>query len=99
MKRKFRTGSSPVSGTKLCLFVFIFYIFIYRGVEQLVARRAHNPEVVRFKSHPRYQRLSIVIAVESLLSFYFENNNFCRDTVVIHIKSLCDLRVIIEALI
>ena len=26
---------------------------IYRGVEQLVARRAHNPEVVRFKSHPR----------------------------------------------
>ena len=28
---------------------------IYRGVEQLVARRAHNPEVVRFKSHPRNQ--------------------------------------------
>ena len=28
----------------------------YRGVEQLVARRAHNPEVVRFKSHPRNQR-------------------------------------------
>ncbi len=27
--------------------------FPYRGVEQLVARRAHNPEVVRFKSHPR----------------------------------------------
>ena len=27
----------------------------YRGVEQLVARRAHNPEVVRFKSHPRNQ--------------------------------------------
>ena len=27
--------------------------FIYRGVEQLVARRAHNPEVVWFKSHPR----------------------------------------------
>ena len=27
----------------------------YRGVEQLVARRAHNPEVVRFKSHPRTQ--------------------------------------------
>ena len=29
---------------------------IYRGVEQLVARRAHNPEVVRFKSHPRNQK-------------------------------------------
>ena len=27
----------------------------YRGVEQMVARRAHNPEVVRFKSHPRNQ--------------------------------------------
>ena len=25
----------------------------YRGIEQLVARRAHNPEVVRFKSHSR----------------------------------------------
>ena len=30
---KERAGSTPVSGT------------IYRGVEQLVARRAHNPEV------------------------------------------------------
>ena len=29
-----RAGSTPVSGTT-----------IYRGVEQLVARRAHNPEV------------------------------------------------------
>ena len=29
---------------------------IYRGVEQLVARRAHNPEVVWFKSHPRNQQ-------------------------------------------
>ncbi len=28
----------------------------YRGVEQLVARRAHNPEAVRFKSHPRNQK-------------------------------------------
>ena len=25
-------------------------------MEQLVARRAHNPEVVRFKSHPRNQK-------------------------------------------
>ena len=30
----------------------------YRGVEQLVARRAHNPEAVRFKSHPRNQKKS-----------------------------------------
>ena len=28
----------------------------HRGVEQLVAHRAHNPKVVRFKSHPRNQR-------------------------------------------
>ena len=28
----------------------------YRGVEQLVARRAHNPEVVWFKSHLRNQK-------------------------------------------
>ena len=27
----------------------------YRGVEQLVARRAHNPEVVRFESRLRNQ--------------------------------------------
>ena len=43
MRLTSRTGSIPVSGT------------IYRGVEQLVARRAHNPEAVRFKSHPRNQ--------------------------------------------
>ncbi len=29
---------------------------LYRRVEQLVARRAHNPEVVWFKSHPCTQR-------------------------------------------
>ena len=28
----------------------------YRGVEQLVARRAHNPEAVWFKSHLRNQK-------------------------------------------
>ena len=30
---------------------------IYRGVEQLVARRAHNPEAVWFKSHLRNQKI------------------------------------------
>ena len=30
----------------------------YRGVEQLVARRAHNPEVRRFKSPPRNQQVA-----------------------------------------
>ena len=28
----------------------------YRGIEQSVARRAHNPKVVRFESHSRYYR-------------------------------------------
>ena len=31
---------------------------IYRGVEQLVARRAHNPEAVWFKSHLRNQQVA-----------------------------------------
>ena len=31
-------------------------VALCRGVEQMVARRAHNPEVVRFKSHPRNQK-------------------------------------------
>ena len=31
----------------------------YRGVEQLVARRAHNPEVVWFKSHPRNHKRNL----------------------------------------
>ncbi len=35
MKGNFRTGSTPVTGTK------------YRGVEQLVARRAHNPNKIQ----------------------------------------------------
>ena len=36
---KERAGSTPVSGTRFPL------AHPYRGVEQLVARRAHNPEV------------------------------------------------------
>ena len=46
MERDLRDGSTPFSGTIL---------ISYRGVEQLVARRAHNPEAVWFKSHPRNQ--------------------------------------------
>ena len=40
-----RAGSIPVSGT-----------IISRGRAAWSARRAHNPEVVRFKSHPRNQK-------------------------------------------
>ena len=31
-------------------------IKIHRGMEQLVARRAHNPKVVWFESHSRYSK-------------------------------------------
>ena len=40
----------------------------YRGVEQLVARRAHNPEVVWFKSHPRNQKIPFALANGIFLS-------------------------------
>ena len=59
------TGSIPVNGT---------ITILYRGVEQLVARRAHNPEVVWFKSHPRNQKNS---QVERLGIFFW--NDVCPD--------------------
>ena len=40
-----RTGSTPASGTNNIA-----------GWSSLVARRAHNPKVVRFKSHSRNQK-------------------------------------------
>ena len=43
----------------------------YRGVEQLVARRAHNPEVVWFKSHPRNQKINTV--QKTVFIFFFKN--------------------------
>ena len=42
-----RTGSTPASGTN--------YIAEWSS---LAARRAHNPKVMRFKSHLRNQRLT-----------------------------------------
>ena len=50
----------------------------YRGVEQMVARRAHNPEVVRFKSHPRNQRKPLEQAVRAVFSFprYLTENEY-----------------------
>ena len=41
----------------------------YRGVEQMVARRAHNPEVVRFKSHPRNQTKTLDLIQSGVLFF------------------------------
>ena len=63
----------------------------YRGVEQLVARRAHNPEVVRFKSHPRNHierpkkmppekpRVSSVFLVFSPFSSLFQKSVFSEN--------------------
>ena len=73
---KSRTGSSPVSGTKWdgSRSACTPSLPSYRGVEQMVARRAHNPEVVRFKSHPRNQttpprRVSFCLVAERSLIF------------------------------
>ena len=64
-------------GLQIQAFCYIIIKVKYRGVEQLVARRAHNPEVVRFKSHPRNQK-----SVFSKTDFPFakmpENSVFMR---------------------
>ena len=49
-----RAGSIPVSGTKTNL-----PVNISRGRAARLARRAHNPEVRRFKSPPRNQTRAI----------------------------------------
>ena len=44
----------------------------YRGVEQLVARRAHNPKVMWFKSLLRNQISTEVLIQTSVLLFYLK---------------------------
>ena len=43
---------------------------IHRGMEQLVARRAHNPKVVWFESHSRYYTGQVARRVLFFLSIY-----------------------------
>ena len=45
-----------LTNPKLCVILTKQNTKLYRGVEQLVARRAHNPEVRWFKSPPRNQK-------------------------------------------
>ena len=83
MIRKYRTGSTPVTGTSSRASKNKIQ---YRGVEQLVARRAHNPEVVWFKSHlrnhierpkkmpPEKPRVSSVFLVFSPFSSLFQKS-------------------------
>ena len=48
-------------------------ITLYRGVEQLVARRAHNPKVAWFKSRPRNQIEKEQSAKTVLFLFRYES--------------------------
>ena len=50
----------------------------YRGVEQLVARRAHNPEVVWFKSHPRNQNKNSTLLGAVFVFFIYPSEIFDR---------------------
>ena len=57
-----RTGSTPASGTNNIA-----------EWSSLVAHRAHNPEVMRFKSHLRNQRL-----VEKRVFFFAFRQKWCK---------------------
>ena len=48
------------------------------GWSSLVARRAHNPEVVRFKSHPRNHRKALIHQVSRLFFCILSNLPNCR---------------------
>ena len=43
----------------------------YRGVEQLVARRAHNPEVVGSNPSPATRSVTVVDTISTTVIFYF----------------------------
>ena len=65
-----RIGSSPISGTTL--FMPAATYILYRGVEQLVARRAHNPEAGGSSPPPATSReVSIRGPRSGLFSLYF----------------------------
>ena len=70
-----RTGSTPASGTNNIA-----------GWSSLVARRAHNPEVRRFKSPPRNQKrfhsrynfgYGILLYIRKMLYFFPFTAHFC----------------------
>ena len=80
-----RAGSIPVSGTKTTN-------LISRGRAARLARRAHNPEVRRFKSPPRNQKRKQSIGL--LFRFWndvFRKRNVMRTSCVMT-ASPCDVR-------
>ena len=67
-----RTGSTPVAGTRFHIKNFI----LHRGVEQLVARRAHNPEVVGSNPSPATKSVTVVDTISATVtSFYARKTN------------------------
>ena len=64
-------------------------ITLYRGVEQLVARRAHNPKVAWFKSRPRNQTKKKQFARTAFSLF------LCRIRFISRIYGLCDRRALL----
>ena len=49
----------------------IYKLNEYRGVEQLVARRAHNPEVVGSNPSPATKSVTVVDTISTTVIFYF----------------------------
>ena len=49
----------------------IYKLNEYRGVEQLVARRAHNPEVVGSNPSPATISVTVVDTISTTVIFYF----------------------------
>ena len=50
--------------------VIIYKLNEYRGVEQLVARRAHNPEVVGSNPSPATKSVTVVDTISATVIFY-----------------------------
>ena len=50
--------------------VIIYKLNKYRGVEQLVARRAHNPEVVGSNPSPATKFVTVVDTISTTVIFY-----------------------------
>ena len=69
-----RTGSTPVFGTKFVL--EMTGKNKRRGVEQLVARRAHNPEAIGSNPIPATKSVTVVDTISATVtSFYARKTN------------------------
>ena len=66
-------------------------IKIHRGMEQLAARRAHNPKVVWFESHSRYSKgetaMFLFFFVAGVVCYLSPKPPFCKGGLFIHLAS------------